>query len=63
MNMATQNTPNGDAAASFIAGAPGRNDPIEAVDAARMALVDTIGVALGAANEDAGRIVRKVATA
>lgn len=63
MNMATQNTPNGDAAAGFIASAPGRNDPIEAVDAARMVLVDTIGVALGAANEDAGRIVRKVATA
>ncbi len=63
MNAAIQGTPNADAAAGFIASASGRNDPIEAVDAARMVLVDTIGVMLGAANEGAGQTVRKVATA
>ena len=66
MTVATANfanAANADAAARFIASAPGRNDPTEAVDAARMVLVDTLGVALGAADEDAGRIVRKVAVA
>ena len=63
MTFATANFANAAAAARFIASAPGRNDPTEAVDAARMVLVDTLGVALGAADEDAGRIVRKVALA
>ena len=45
---ATAQTPNADIAARFIAASPGRNDPMDVIDAARMALVDTIGVAIGA---------------
>jgi 2-methylcitrate dehydratase PrpD len=57
--------PNADTAARFIAAAPGRNDPLEVIDAARMALVDTLGVAIGACGlkEDAGETVRRVAAA
>jgi len=58
-------TPNADTAARFIAAAGGRNDPFDAVDAARMALVDTLGVAIGACalKEDAGETVRRAAAA
>ncbi len=59
--MTTIQTPNADAAAQFISTAQGRNYPAEVVEAARMALVDTIGVALGAHSEGAGQSVRRVA--
>jgi 2-methylcitrate dehydratase PrpD len=64
MTTASQ-TPNADIAARFIAAAPGRNDPFDVVDAARMALVDSLGVAIGACGlkEDAGETVRRVAAA
>ena len=62
---ATAQTPNADIAARFIAASPGRNDPMDVIDAARMALVDTIGVAIGACGlkEDAGETVRRTAAA
>jgi len=61
----TPQVPNADTAARFIAAAPGRNDPFDVVDAARMALVDSLGVAIGACGlkEDAGETVRRVAAA
>ncbi len=59
--MTTTQTPNADAAAQFIGTAQGRNYPTDVVEAARMALVDTIGVALGAHGEGAGQAARKVA--
>jgi 2-methylcitrate dehydratase PrpD len=59
--MTTTQTPNADAAAQFIGTAQGRNYPADVVEAARMALVDTIGVALGAHGEGAGQAARKVA--
>ncbi|MEX2615542.1 MAG: MmgE/PrpD family protein [Alphaproteobacteria bacterium] len=57
--------PNADIAARFIAASPGRNDPPDVIEAARMALVDTISVAIGACGlkEDAGETVRRVADA
>ena len=57
----TTATPNADAAAHFIGSAPGRNYQADAVEAARMALVDAVGVALGAHGEGAGQSVRNVA--
>lgn len=59
--MSTVQSPNADAAAQFIATAAGRNYPAEVVDAARMALVDAVGVALGAHGEGAEQSVRQVA--
>lgn len=58
---ATQQTPNAEAAGRFIASAKRQNFPAEVVDAARMCLVDTVGVALGAKDEPAGQVARKVA--
>jgi 2-methylcitrate dehydratase PrpD len=58
---ATQQTPNAEAAGRFIATATQQNFPAEVVDAARMCLVDTVGVALGARDEPAGQVARKVA--
>lgn len=59
--MTTTATPNADAAAQFIGTAAGRNYQADVVEAARMALVDAVGVALGAHGEGAGRSVRNVA--
>lgn len=59
--MTTIQTPNADAAAQFIGTAQGRNYSTDVIEAARMALVDTIGVALGAHNEGAGQAARRVA--
>lgn len=59
--MTATATPNADAAAHFIGTASGRNYRADVVEAARMALVDAVGVALGAHGEDAGESVRKVA--
>ena len=58
---AIQQTPNAEAAGRFIASAKRQNFPAEVVDAARMCLVDTVGVALGAKDEPAGQVARKVA--
>src|SRR5947207_9022664 len=54
---------NGQAIAAYIAGAPGRALPTEVAEMARLCLADWLGVAIGAADEPAGRIVREVAAA
>src|SRR5207248_332990 len=53
---------NGPAIAAYIAGAPQRALPPEVADMARLCLIDWLGVAIGAAEEPAGRIVREVAS-
>jgi len=58
---AIQQTPNAETAGRFIAGAKRQNFPAEVVDAARKCLVDTVGVALGARDEPAGQVARRVA--
>ncbi|MCG8546110.1 MAG: MmgE/PrpD family protein [Alphaproteobacteria bacterium] len=58
---ATEPTANAVAAGKFIAAAKGQNFPAEVVDAARMCLVDTVGVGIGAHAEGAGEAVRRVA--
>lgn len=50
---------NGRALAEYVAGTGARGFPPEILDAARLCLADWIGVAIGAGNEPAGRIVRK----
>src|SRR5258705_11326269 len=50
---------NGPAIAAYIAGAPQRVLPPEVADMARLCLADWLGVAIGAAEEPAGRIVRE----
>jgi 2-methylcitrate dehydratase PrpD len=50
---------NGQAIGAFIAGAGDRVAPPEVIDAARLCLADWMGVAIGAAAEPAGRIVRE----
>src|SRR5258707_10306834 len=52
---------NGPAIAAYIAGAPQRVLPPEVADMARLCLADWLGVAIGAGDEPAGRIVREVA--
>lgn len=52
---------NGRALAEYIAGAHERALPPEVVDMARLCLADWLGVAIGAGEEEAGRIVREVA--
>ncbi|MCC6533388.1 MAG: MmgE/PrpD family protein [Burkholderiales bacterium] len=54
-------TPIGDAAARFIAATPRRQHAPEVLDAAKMCLVDWLGVALGAAREPAALAVRRAA--
>lgn len=56
--MMTGSISNARRLADFIAAAPGRNLPPEVVDAAQLCLADWLGVALGAKDEPAGRIVR-----
>jgi 2-methylcitrate dehydratase PrpD len=51
-------TTNGQAIGTFIAAAHTRTPPPEVLDAARLCLADWMGVAIGAATEPAGRIVR-----
>lgn len=51
----------GDRLAKYIAAAPTRNFPPEIVDAAKKALVDFVGVAIGAANEPVVGAARRVA--
>src|ERR671928_251537 len=52
---------NGPAIAAYIAAAPQRALPPDVADMARLCLADWLGVAIGAAEEPAGRIVREVA--
>jgi 2-methylcitrate dehydratase PrpD len=56
--MASNDTGNGHRLAEFIAATRSRNLPPEVIDAARLCLADWLGVALGARDEPAGRIVR-----
>ena len=51
-------TMNGPAIGAFIAAAPNRIMPPEVLEAARLCLADWMGVAIGAADEPAGRIAR-----
>src|ERR1043165_1177379 len=53
---------NGPAIAAYIAAAGKRALPPEVADMARLCLADWLGVAIGAAEEAAGRIVREVAS-
>jgi 2-methylcitrate dehydratase PrpD len=52
---------NGPAIAAYIAGAHDRALPPEVADMARLCLADWLGVAIGAGEEPAGRIVRETA--
>ena len=56
-----QTTPISDAAVNFIASTPSRSYAPEVLDAAKMALVDWFGVAMGAVNEPAAGAARRVA--
>ncbi len=58
-----QATPIGDAAARFIAGTATRKHAPEVLEAAKMCLVDWMGVALGGVNEPPAVAVRKAAMA
>ena len=58
--MAATSQGNGTALAEYIAGAAERALPPEVVDMARLCLADWLGVAIGAGEETAGRIVREV---
>jgi 2-methylcitrate dehydratase PrpD len=53
---------NGAAIAAYIAAAGERSLPAEIADRARLCLADWLGVAIGAGDEAAGRIVREVAS-
>jgi 2-methylcitrate dehydratase PrpD len=59
--MASAAIGNGQAIAAYIAGAHDRRLPAEVADMARLCLADWLGVAIGAGEEPAGRIVRDVA--
>lgn len=52
---------NGPAIGAYIAAARERSLPAEIADMARLCLADWLGVAIGAGEEEAGRIVREVA--
>lgn len=56
----TQATPNAEAVADFAASISVRELPPEVVEAARVCLVDWLGVAIAARDEDAARSVRQV---
>ena len=51
---------NGPAIAAYIAAAPQRSMPPEVADMARLCLADWLGVAIGAEDEPAGRILRDI---
>ena len=61
--MASNIGGNGPAIAAYIADAGRRELPAEVADMARLCLADWLGVAIGAGEEPAGRIVREVAAA
>lgn len=56
--MAVQSTPVADSVVDFLATARTRSNPADVIAAARMCLVDWTGVAIGAAGEAPGTIVR-----
>jgi 2-methylcitrate dehydratase PrpD len=60
--MARSEVSNGAALAAYIAGADERKLPPEIADRARLCLADWLGVAIGAGDEEAGRIVREIAS-
>ena len=60
--MAESGRSNGAALAAYIAEVGERPLPAEVADLARLCLADWLGVAIGAGNEAAGRIVREVAS-
>src|SRR5690242_9512810 len=51
----------GQLVAEYVATASGRNFPSEIIDAAKVALIDHVGVAVGACNEPAALATRRVA--
>jgi 2-methylcitrate dehydratase PrpD len=59
--MASAAIGNGEAIAAYIAGAHDRALPAEVGDMVRLCLADWLGVAIGAGEEPAGRIVRGIA--
>ena len=59
--MTAPTTHNGQALAAYIAGARDIVLPPEIADMARLCLADWLGVAIGAGDEEAGRVVREVA--
>ena len=59
--MAESGPNNGATLAAWIAGAGVRPLPPDVADRARLCLADWLGVAIGAGDEAAGRIVREVA--
>ncbi|HYU11030.1 MAG TPA: MmgE/PrpD family protein, partial [Stellaceae bacterium] len=59
--MASATAGNGQAIAAYIAGAHDRALPAAVADMARLCLADWLGVAIGAGEEPAGRIVRGIA--
>src|SRR6266446_400661 len=60
-SMASAAIGNGQVIAAYIAGAHDRRLPAAVADMARLCLADWLGVAIGAGEEPAGRIVRDVA--
>src|SRR5438105_2218949 len=61
--MINSKTGNGPAIAAYIAAARDRALPPEIADMARLCLTDWLGVAIGAGEEEAGRIVRETVAA
>lgn len=59
--MSLDKISNGSTLATFITDMRTRELPPEVLDAARMCLADWLGVALGAYEEDAGKVVREIA--
>lgn len=59
--MTTTGTSNAGAIGAYAVNATRRNFPAEVLDAAKMCLVDSIGVAIGAHHEDAAGTVKRVA--
>ena len=53
--------PRGRMIADYVAASAGRNFPAEIIDAAKVALIDHVGVAVGACNEPAALAARSVA--
>ena len=61
-NAATDTSqPRGRMIADYVATSRGRNFPAEIIDAAKVALIDHVGVAVGACNEPAALAARSVA--
>ena len=59
--MSQRGASNAEVLGAYVAGTARRNMPVAVLDAARLCLADWMGVALGAQEEAAGRIVRQTA--